>query len=111
MLLVIGTVLSFAFLEGVWRFLALVPLAVIEIAEIFFWFRLRRLRSITGAEALIGAVGRVVEDCAPDGQVRVKGQLWRAMSEEPVEAGDDVEVVAVDGMRLKVRARSMKRAV
>ena len=103
MSLVIGTLLSFTLLDGIWRFVALIPLALLEIAEITLWLRLRKLRSITGAEAMVGARGKAVSDCRPTGQVRVKGQLWRAEALEPVAAGDDVEVAGLRGNVLEVR--------
>jgi membrane protein implicated in regulation of membrane protease activity len=100
--LVIGTLLSFMFLDPPWRYLAIIPLALWEIFEIYLWVKWRKVRSITGIEAYVGATGRAISDCKPDGQVRVKGQIWRAHCVDGVEAGDDVVVQAVDGLRLTV---------
>jgi membrane protein implicated in regulation of membrane protease activity len=35
--------------------------------------------------------------------VFVHGELWRAVAERPIAAGEPVVVVAVDGMTLRVR--------
>jgi membrane protein implicated in regulation of membrane protease activity len=44
----------------------------------------------------------VVTPCAPLGQVRLNGELWRASCPEGAEAGDEVRVVALDGLTLLV---------
>ena len=102
MALVIGTILAFTFLEGIWRFLAIIPLALFEGLEIHLWLKLRNLRSITGTEALIGARARVIKDCDPVGSVRVKGQLWTATCPAGARSGEDVTITGVDGLRLTV---------
>jgi len=57
----------------------------------------------TGAEGLIGKTASVRERLAPEGQVMVSGEIWRAVAEgEPVEIGGQVRIVAVDGLTLKV---------
>lgn len=103
MSLIIGTILSFVFLDPPWRYLALIPLAVWEVFEIYLWFKWRKVRSITGIETIVGTTGRVVTDCNPEGQVRLRGQLWRAHCEEGAEAGDEVVVESIDGLRLHVK--------
>jgi membrane protein implicated in regulation of membrane protease activity len=103
--LVVGTLLSFIFLDPPWRYLTIIPLALWEVFEIYLWLKWRKVKSITGAETYVGAVGRAVTDCNPNGQVRVRGQLWRAYCPEGAEAGDEIEVQAVDGLRLEVRPR------
>ena len=102
MSLVIGTILAFTFLDGIWRYLAIIPLALFELLEIALWLKLRNLRSITGAETMVGTKGRVVEDCDPTGTVRVKGQLWTASCAGGVLSGEDVIVTKVSGLRLDV---------
>jgi membrane-bound serine protease (ClpP class) len=63
----------------------------------------QRRPAVTGREGLIGQVGVARTMLRPDGRVLVKGELWSAVSEEGViEPGERVEVVAVDGFRLRV---------
>jgi len=59
---------------------------------------------ISGAEAMIGLEGRVVEPLTPRGLIRVRGEYWKAISaEQDVSAGGSVEIVGVDGITLRVR--------
>ena len=102
MSLIIGTILAFTFLEGIWRYLAIIPLALFEVFEIYLWLKLRNLRSITGTEALVGARARVIKDCDPVGSVRVKGQLWTAACPAGARAGEDVTITGVSGLRVNV---------
>ena len=39
------------------------------------------------------------------GRVLLEGELWNAVSAEPIEPGQAAEIVAVDGLTLKVRPR------
>ncbi|MCZ7664193.1 MAG: nodulation protein NfeD [Thermoleophilia bacterium] len=69
--------------------------------------RAHRYRPHGGAEGLIGEVAVVRTRLAPNGQVLVHGEIWQARSEgEPVDRGDEVVVLGVEGLRLKVRRRT-----
>lgn len=58
---------------------------------------------VSGTEALIGASGVAVSDLNPDGTVRVKGEVWTATAEsDTIQKGNEVRVVRVEGLRLKV---------
>ncbi len=65
----------------------------------------RRTQPTTGMEGLIGAIGTVRVALEPQGSVFVWGERWNAASEDgqPIPAGAEVEVTAVQGFRLKVR--------
>ncbi len=62
-------------------------------------------RPETGKEGMIGARGEVIENirAARGGWVRVHGELWRAAAEENISKGRIVEVVAIDGLLLRVK--------
>ena len=78
----------------------------IELGEAAFWIRIsRRLRPRVGAEALVDAEGVALSDCRPAGRVRVRGESWRALCEEGVDAGDEVVVLGVSGLTLEVRPK------
>lgn len=62
-----------------------------------------RRRAITGREGLNNLVGVAQTRLDPDGKVFVRGEYWDAWSEEPIDAGSQVTVLNVDGMRLNVR--------
>lgn len=65
--------------------------------------RTARRRQTAGVGELIGMLGRAEEALVPEGRVFVRGEYWGATSEAPVAAGERIEVVAVEGMRLRVR--------
>ena len=71
-------------------------------------FAIRALRAPArmGKKAMIGHSGIVSKTIDPVGSVQFQGELWTAELAEPGESlpeGERVEVVAVDGLRLKVR--------
>jgi membrane-bound serine protease (ClpP class) len=60
-----------------------------------------------GREALVGRIGEARTKLTPTGMVHVSGELWSAILEDQtksVKAGTRVEVVAIDGLRVRVRA-------
>jgi membrane-bound ClpP family serine protease len=76
-----------------------------EAAETVFWIRWsQRRRARVGAETLPGTAARVVERLDPMGRVQVHGERWsaRTTSAEPVEAGAEVRVLALEGLVLVV---------
>jgi membrane-bound serine protease (ClpP class) len=54
-------------------------------------------------DEMIGAIGRAVTDLRPEGKVFIRGEYWGATSMGNVSNGESVEVIAVEGMRLRVR--------
>jgi membrane-bound serine protease (ClpP class) len=69
--------------------------------------RAQRRIPITGKEGIVGKIGRVTQDLAPSGVVQVWGENWLADAHDgkTIASGSEVEVVAIDGLRLKVRGR------
>jgi hypothetical protein len=55
------------------------------------------------AAQLIGVRGVVANFASGAGSVKVGDTLWRAVSDDVLEEGAEVEVVGVDGMTLKVK--------
>ncbi len=62
-----------------------------------------RQQVTTGAEGLVHRRAQARTALAPRGKVFVHGELWDAVSDAPVAAGAQVEVVAVDRLTLQVR--------
>jgi len=56
----------------------------------------------TGEVGLLNEVGTAQTDLAPEGKIFVHGEIWNAVSNEPVVRGRRVRVRAVDGMLLRV---------
>jgi membrane-bound serine protease (ClpP class) len=59
--------------------------------------------STTGESGLIGLTGPVKEWRQGRGKVLVHGEWWQATGESDMAVGDQIEVAAVDGMKLVVR--------
>jgi membrane-bound serine protease (ClpP class) len=57
-----------------------------------------------GREWMIGETGSVIDRVGPEGIVEVRDARWRARTNRatPVEAGEPVRVVAIDGVTLEV---------
>jgi membrane-bound serine protease (ClpP class) len=68
----------------------------------------QRLKPVTGAEGMLGIVGRARDTLEPGapGYVDVRGEIWRASAREPVPAGGPVRVVGVNGLTLIVEPSS-----
>jgi len=71
--------------------------------------RVARRAQTAGAEQLVGMIGVASTRLAPSGTVFVHGEYWNADAAEPVEANERVELLAVEGLRLRVR-RAPKRS-
>jgi membrane-bound serine protease (ClpP class) len=65
-------------------------------------FRAQMRKPTTGQEGLLGAVGEVTKELAPEGKVFVHGELWNAFADEPIAKGARVQVVAIQDLKLKV---------
>lgn len=65
-------------------------------------FKSQISKSISGAEGLIGETGIVKNDIMPEGKVFVHGELWKAISKNPLQAGTKVRVIKVTGLVVEV---------
>lgn len=73
----------------------------------FYVLKAQRMPPFTGREALVGAHGFVLKPTDPShGMVMVDGEYWKARSVEPLLEKDEIEVVEVNGLELRVRRRS-----
>lgn len=56
-------------------------------------------KPVGSLEGMVGCCGKASTLLAPDGYVRVKGELWRASSTGPnIEDGDEIIVTEVNGL-------------
>jgi membrane-bound serine protease (ClpP class) len=87
---------------------AIVPAVVVLSVGVLLLGRLalaaQRLPPVTGVDALIGQRAQARSTIGPGvpGQVAIHGELWRAESETPIEAGGLARVTAVNGLTLTV---------
>jgi membrane-bound serine protease (ClpP class) len=80
------------------------PFAVLTVFLMRLVLRSRSWKNQTGREEMIGAQGTVVTELplGAEGMIRVHGELWRAISNQPVPQGKPVRVVKMDGLKLYV---------
>jgi membrane-bound serine protease (ClpP class) len=81
-----------------------VPFAVLAVVLMRLVLRSRKWKSVTGKEELIGAQGVAVArlPAGSEGMIRVHGELWRAESSRPVQEGEPVRILRVEGLKLYV---------
>jgi membrane-bound serine protease (ClpP class) len=103
--LTIGTILAIMFLDWPWHALVILGLVAFEGLEIALFLKLRKMRTIIGAEAMAGATGVALTDCRPNGQVKLKGQVWRARCPQGVDAGEEIRVTKMEGIFLEVEPK------
>jgi len=80
------------------------PFAVLAVALMRLVLRSRQWKTATGKEELIGSHGVAVEPlpAGQEGMIRVHGELWRAESSKPVQEGEPVRILRVEGLKLYV---------
>lgn len=105
-----GAFLLFAGVSPVIRISPWLIAGMVIASVLFFGFamtaalRARRRRSVTGQEGMVGLVGEARADLAPEGQVWMKGALWKARAlNGPISKGSSVRVRRVDGLLLLVQ--------
>jgi membrane-bound serine protease (ClpP class) len=78
------------------------PFAAVTIFLVSMVIQARANKVITGVATMVNEIGTARTAIAPQGQILIRGEYWRAISDTPVEAGSYVRVTAVDGLTLKV---------
>jgi membrane-bound serine protease (ClpP class) len=89
--------LSISLVVGVTIFTALFFIVGLGIA-----IRIHRRKPTTGVEGLVGESGVATTALAPEGTIKVHGEIWKGISDGNIEAGSRVRVTAVKGMLLTV---------
>lgn len=85
------------------------PLTIAVSAILLFLVHLgvkaQRQQAVTGESGMLGRTGRALTAIAPGaaGRVQTHGEIWSATAAEPIDVGDVVRVVEVQGLRLTVR--------
>jgi len=87
-----------------WQMIAAMALAgaLVLLAIVSFAVRARRRPVVSGVEGLLLEVAEATEDFERQGLVRVQGELWQAVSREPVRAGQRLRIRKVDGLTVEV---------
>ena len=88
-ILVIGFI-AFEFMEHV-------------VFPLFWSIKNRNRTSVSGVTGMLGKVAEVKRWHKAEGQVFLNGELWRAISDVPLSAGDKAVVQELEGLTLRVR--------
>ena len=90
------------------RFIAPIVLAIAGILLFLVQLAVKaqRTQPITGEAGMIGALGTALTTIAPGmtGSVATKGEIWTAISLEPIHAGETVRIAGMQGLQLTVEA-------
>ncbi len=113
--MVIGSLMLFRSGGPLMQLSVAVIIPAVSVTVLFFFFTVRlvvqarRRKPVTGVEGLKGEAGLAATAINGQGTARVHGELWSAWSEEPVEAGERIEVVSMEGLKLKVKKAQKKQ--
>jgi len=117
-LAVIGTSLQEAALFTIWRWglphigielpvyvliLGMIAVLVYSIVAFRFVSRTSSRKAVVGLPDMIDGKGKAVSLLSPEGQVRIKGEIWSALAtDEDIDRGQEIIVVGQDGLKLIV---------
>ncbi len=82
--------------------------AVSTVSSIFFLIVLRMVFAahnkpvVSGVDEMLGSIGQVLENFEVSGHIHIHGETWQVQSQSPFRSGDQVRVVAIDGLILSV---------
>jgi membrane-bound serine protease (ClpP class) len=67
-----------------------------------------RKKPTTGKEGLIGTIGNAVSNIdTHEGKIFIRGEYWNAISDKKIKKGTEVEVLEVDGLKIKVKKKEV----
>lgn len=75
---------------------------VVLAVSIYWTFRLRRAKPMTGSEFLIGLRARVIEWNGTSGRVSIEGEAWNAVGPDHLAVGDLAVITHVEQLTLTV---------
>jgi membrane-bound serine protease (ClpP class) len=102
-ILLIGIGLAIFVFPYPWNVAVVILAGILEFFETAgTWRWSRRGKAKVGPETLIGASGRAITDCRPEGMVRVLAEDWRARCEAGVSAGHPIRVLGREQLTLVV---------
>ena len=107
--LFMGSVMLFQSPAEYMRVSLSVIIPAVMVSAAFFIFAVskavqaRLTKPTTGKEGLVGEVGTASTPIAPEGKVSIHGEFWNAVSDQPIEIGEKVQVIGTIDLRLKVK--------
>jgi len=76
--------------------------AALVIVTLRIFMRIKHKPLVSGIEQLRGLTGESMAAFEQQGMVKVQGELWQALTDTPLQAGDKIRVLAAEGLHLKV---------
>lgn len=79
--------------------------SVVALSLWTYWYVMQSMRRpiVAGREELLHATGRVLDVRGKSAQVRVHSEIWSAVSADRLRPNDAIEVLGIDGLKLRVR--------
>lgn len=105
---VIGSIMLYDTNDPTFRVTHTLILAMATMTAFFFFILIAmtigslKKTVVTGQEALIGSEGIVIDINDGNISIRLKGEIWRAVSSMPLTAGQPVKVLKLEGLTLIV---------
>lgn len=81
-----------------------IGVSLVFIFLVYLVIKAHAKKTLTGKEGMVGEIGKALTSLDLEGKVFVHGEIWRAVSDMPINQGDRVEVVEVkNNLTLKVK--------
>ena len=77
--------------------------AALLIITLRIFMKVRHQAAVSGIDTFVGMTAESVDSFDNTGMVKVGGELWRAVTETPLQPGDKVRIEKVNGLELVVR--------
>lgn len=92
------------FLQVSLSFLLPTVITVGALVAVVGWMAVKngRRRPAMGTEGMIGSIGIAKTELNPRGQITLHGEIWDAVSREPIHQGEAAEVTSIEGLTVTV---------
>ena len=96
---------DFPYYQISWSVMLPILVLAVGVTWLVVQFGVRALRqhTLTGHEGMIGLIGSAKTDLGPHGKIFVQGEIWNAVSTDPVPEGQPIQITHVDGLTVSVK--------
>lgn len=77
--------------------------AAVLIITLRIFMKVRHQAAVSGIDTFVGMTAESVDNFDSTGMVKVGGELWRAVTDTPLQQGDKVRIEKVNGLELVVK--------
>jgi len=75
---------------------------LVALGIVIYAVRARSRPIVTGLDQLLRETAVAIEDFEQAGLVRVRGELWQAVTRDPVKSGETLRIVRIEGLTLMI---------